>query len=108
MTFNGIPSALLLCPFIATLMAIPAFAEQDPLPNSQERRTTAAERLAPGESITLDGNFDEPVWRRAQVAADFVQIDPDNGQPPTEQTEFRIAFDARNIYIGVICHDSQA
>lgn len=84
-----------------------SFAQQ-PLPNAQERRTIAAERLTPGESITLDGNFDEAVWQRAQVATDFIQIDPDNGQPATEQTEFRIAFDANAIYIGVICHDSEA
>lgn len=90
-------------PFSAT-----SFAQQPPLPNAQERRTIAAERLAPGESITLDGSFDEAVWQRAQVATDFIQIDPDNGQPATEQTEFRIAFDANAIYLGVICHDSEA
>ena len=50
-----------------------------------------AERLADGESIVLDGRFDEPVWSRAVPAADFVQIDPINGQPPTEATEVRIA-----------------
>jgi len=83
-------------------------AQQLPLPSAQERRTIAAERLAPGEAITLDGNFDEAVWRRAQVAADFIQIDPDNGQPATEQTEFRVVFGADAIYIGVICHDSEA
>ena len=68
----------------------------------------AAERLAPGESIILDGSLDEGVWRRAQVATDFMQIDPDNGEPATEQTEFRIAFDGDALYLGVICHDSEA
>jgi len=91
----------LLCLFFA-VFAAPALAQQPPLPNAQERRTIAAERLAPGEAITLDGNFDEAVWRRAQVAADFIQIDPDNGQPATEQTEFRVVFGADAIYIGVI------
>jgi len=67
-----------------------------------------AEPLGPGESITLDGSLDEAVWRRAQVASDFLQIDPDNGTPATEQTEFRIAFDRNTLYLGVICHDSEA
>jgi len=108
MTFDCFRSTRLLCPLLAVFAAVPAFAQQPARPNAQERRTIGAEPLAPGESITLDGNFDEPVWRRAEVATDFVQIDPDNGQPATEQTEFRIAFDANNIYIGVTCYDSQA
>ena len=77
-------------------------------PPSQARRTIAAEPLRPEESITLDGNLDEAVWQRAQVATEFVQIDPDNGTPATEQTEFRIAFDRNTLYLGVICHDSEA
>ncbi len=85
-----------------------AAAQQPALPNTTERRTIVAERLSPGESITLDGAFDEAVWQRAQVAGNFIQIDPDNGQPATEPTEFRIVFDANAIYIGVTCSDSEA
>jgi hypothetical protein len=77
-------------------------------PSSQARRTIAAEPLRPEESITLDGSLDEAVWQRAQVATEFVQIDPDNGRPASEQTEFRIAFDRNTLYLGVICHDSEA
>src|ERR1051325_8775565 len=108
MTFDCFRSTRLLCPLLAVFAAVPAFAQQPARPNAQERRTIDAEPLAPGESITLDGNFDEPVWRRAEVATDFVQIDRARGEPATEQPEFRIAFDANNIYIGVICHDAEA
>jgi hypothetical protein len=108
MTLDLFRSTRLLCLPVLLSIAAPAFAQQPARPNAQERRSISAERLAPGESITLDGNFDEPVWRRAEVATDFVQIDPDNGEAATEQTEFRIAFDANNIYIGVLCHDSEA
>ena len=66
-----------------------------------------ATRLASGEHVSLDGRLDEPVWTRAQNAGDFVQVDPDNGKPATEQTEVRIAFDANALYIGVIAHDSE-
>ena len=80
------------------------------LPAAQQpaRRTIAAERMLDGEAITLDGNLDEAVWLRAPIASDFVQVDPDNGKPATEQTEVRIAFDANALYMGVIAHDSQA
>ena len=99
----------LFCLFAGVLLAGGAsFAQQ--LPQAQmaaERRTLAAERLAAGESITLDGQLDEAVWQRAQVGGDFRQIDPDNGKPATEPTEVRIAFDSNTIYLGVIAHDSE-
>ena len=87
----------LSCALGATLVASSSAFAQVALPNSQERRTIAAERMAPGESISLDGNLDEAVWQRAQVGTDFVQVDPDNGQPATEQTELRIAFETLQL-----------
>ena len=71
-----------------------------------DRRRMRAFRLNDGESIVLDGRLDEPVWTRAEPAGDFVQIDPDNGQPATEKTEVRIVFDADTLYIGITCYDS--
>jgi len=81
-----------------------ARAQQPPSP---DRRTIPAARLGVEERITLDGRLDEPVWIRATPAADFVQIDPDNGMPATEPTEVRIAFDGHALYIGVTCFDSE-
>ena len=75
-------------------------------PDNGDRRRIRAFRLNDGESLMLDGRLDEPVWARAEPAGDFVQIDPDNGQPATERTEVRIAFDADALYIGVTCYDS--
>ena len=42
----------------------------------------------------------KPVWQRADPAADFIQIDPDNGRPATEPTEVRIVFDERRALHG--------
>ena len=49
--------------------------------------------------ITIDGALDEEVWQRAAPAADFIQADPLEGQPATEITEVRIAYDADYLYI---------
>src|SRR5436190_19755202 len=110
MTNARFPVAGLLCPFVLLWVCSTELAGAQELtpPASQARRTIAAERLAPGESITLDGSLDEGVWRRAQVATDFIQIDPDNGEPATEQTEFRIVFNGDELYLGAICQDSEA
>ena len=60
---------------------------------------------AEGE-IVVDGNLDEPEWRLAQPATDFVQSDPRMGEPATERTEVRILYDDENLYLGVYCFDS--
>ena len=72
-----------------------------------ERRSMEAIRMAPGDSITLDGRLDEDVWMRAVPATNFLQRDPDNGQPATEQTEVRFVYDADKLYMGVTLFDSE-
>ena len=66
-----------------------------------------AYRLAEGESIDIDGAPDEPVWQQAVPATNFLQRDPDNGEPATEQTEVRIVFDRDRLILGIICHDAE-
>ncbi|MBI1955538.1 MAG: carbohydrate binding family 9 domain-containing protein, partial [Acidobacteria bacterium] len=39
---------------------------------------------------------------------DFLQRDPQEGAPSSEETEVRILFDTRNIYFGIFCFDSNA
>ena len=58
-------------------------------------------------SLKVDGTLDEPVWQEARVNLGFLQRDPQEGAASTEQTEFRVLFDKKNIYIGVVCYDSQ-
>ena len=67
-----------------------------------DRVVTAAETRAP---IVLDGALDEAVWRSVEPAADFVQAEPHEGEPASEATEVRVAFDADALYIGVVCRD---
>jgi hypothetical protein len=87
--------------FVALFLALaaggPAAAADDP-------RSIRALPLAAGERIAVDGALDEEVWTRAEVAKDFVQQEPLAGQPATDQTEVRLAYDADNIYLGVHCY----
>jgi len=72
-----------------------------------ERRTMAAVRMTADDSITLDGRLDEGVWLRAVPATNFMQRDPDNGAPATEQTEVRFVYDDDKLYMGVTLFDSE-
>ena len=57
-------------------------------------------------SIGVDGRLDEPVWAEAPAITDFIQSNPAEGEPGTEPTEFRVAFDDNAIYIGAMLYDS--
>ena len=59
------------------------------------------------ETVTLDGRLDEDIWMRAVPATNFIQMDPNNGQPATEQTEVRIVYNADMLYMGVTLFDSE-
>ena len=59
-------------------------------------------------AVTLDGALDEEIWRIGVPAADFVQAEPHEGQPATEPTEVRVAFDRDALYIGVLCRDASS
>ena len=93
--------ALLLASLCGALTPTYAIAQE-----AEPPRTVAASRLGPDERIELDGRLDEPIWTRAPAADAFRQQEPAEGSPETERTEVRIAFDADNLYIGAVLHDS--
>src|SRR5215210_2904726 len=55
----------------------------------------------------LDGKVDDEAWLKVEPYATFTQTDPIEGAPASERTEVRIVYDKSNIYIGVICFDSE-
>ena len=57
--------------------------------------------------ITVDGVLDEPVWETAPKIGDLTQRIPQTGQPPTERTEVTLLYDTNNLYIGIMCYDSE-
>ncbi len=56
--------------------------------------------------MLIDGNKNETCWSKADVATDFLERVPTEGNPPREKTEVRIAFDDYNIYVLAYCYDS--
>ena len=69
-----------------------------------ERRLKAAQ--AQGR-IELDGLLDEPSWGLAPLASQFVQNDPEEGHPATYDTEVKLLYDDRALYIGVFARDPE-
>ena len=101
------PIALLPLLLIFFGQTTPQATAQEGLTGFEDRRVMVAARLEPGENIDLDGILDEAAWERAEPAADFVQIDPNNGAAPTEPTEVYILFSENSMYMGVVAYDSE-
>lgn len=53
-----------------------------------------------GEAPRIDGLPNDPAWEQVEWGGgDFVQRSPDDGQAPSQQTKFKILYDAKNLYI---------
>src|SRR5688572_17475774 len=59
----------------------------------------------PGVAPVIHGVLRDDAWTLANRAHGFVQRDPDNGQPMTEDTYVQIAYDDRYLYVAVTCLD---
>src|SRR5687767_4782539 len=73
-------------------------------PEHESRAPQAQAVRAVGE-IEIDGVLDEPTWREPPVADRFLQFDPNSGEPATQRTEVRFAYDDETFYIGARMHD---
>jgi len=59
------------------------------------------------DAIRIDGRFTEAAWDQAIPASSFVQWEPDEGASASEKTEVRILYDDKNLYISVVCFDTE-
>lgn len=66
-----------------------------------------AARLAPGESIAIDGSLEHAAWARAPAYRAFVEHSPRNGAAPSHETTVQLLFDDHALYAGVRAFDPQ-
>jgi len=62
--------------------------------------------LLNGTELQMDGIVDEAFWLNITGNGNFLMQEPVEGNEPTDSTEIRVAYDKQNIYISVICYDS--
>jgi hypothetical protein len=58
------------------------------------------------EIIIIDGKLDEASWKEAPVIDDFFRVEPRQGGSYLHDTQVRLLFDKKNLYVGVFCQDS--
>ncbi|MCC7126786.1 MAG: hypothetical protein IT178_18190 [Acidobacteria bacterium] len=66
-----------------------------------------ATAVAATDAMVVDGVFDEATWDSAPKVAEFVQREPAEGAAPSHNTEARIAFDDRALYVAIRAFDAE-
>jgi hypothetical protein len=99
------PASVLLLIALPIALTVSAASAQTSLTEIHKGRKMYAVPVDDG-AIKLDGVLNEPQWKLAEPATDFIQRLPHTGMPATERTEVRILYDQHNIYVGVHCLDS--
>jgi hypothetical protein len=61
--------------------------------------------VAVDEPLHIDGRLDEGVYGRVPAITEFVQIEPDAGQPVSEATAVWVLYDRDHLYISARCSD---
>lgn len=70
-----------------------------------EKRTYTTRALATVESPEIDGRIDEKAWDIVEWTGDYIENQPDENTPPTEQTKFKIVYDKKFLYFAFRCFD---
>ena len=90
-----------LTAFLLTSVAVSSSRAADVLQVAATRLTDQAVPPA------VDGRVNDEAWLNIAPYDNFTQQDPIEGAPASERTEVRVIFDKSNVYIGIICFDSE-
>ena len=72
---------------------------------SQTKKSVSTKKTT--ETISIDAELNEASWKDAEIATDFVSLEPKNGTPIPEEfkTEVKILYSNDAIYIGAKLYD---
>ena len=74
--------------------------------NSYPKRTHFATKLSTVAPL-IDGNLNDPAWQTVAWADSFVQLNPIEGDPPSEHTQFKVLYGPKSIFFAVMSYDSE-
>jgi hypothetical protein len=75
--------------------------------NPDRKRIYYAKRINPHPPV-IDGKSDDAAWQKVEWSGDFLQREPYEGKPPSQQTAFKILYDDKNLYVVIRAFDTEA
>ncbi|MDG1571044.1 DUF5916 domain-containing protein [Robiginitalea sp. M366] len=76
-------------------------------PDAVPRKTYTTQSIMPAQAPTIDGDLSDAAWEQVPWGGDFIEHRPDENTPPAQQTQFRILYDASNLYVGIRAFDTE-
>ncbi len=71
-----------------------------------KKRIYTTKPLKGSEAPTIDGLINESSWDLVDWTSDFIENEPDENTPPSDQTKFKILYDQKYLYVAYRCYDS--
>ena len=60
-----------------------------------------------GSPPAIDGVIDADEWRDAARVADFIQFQPNRGEPAEFETEVAVLYDNAHLYVAFLAYDPE-
>ena len=90
------------------LLSAGAGATYAQTPTSAQVERPAVAAVARTGQVELDGSLADSAWLAAPEATDFLQHEPQEGEPATQRTSVRFLYDDEALYIGARMYDELA
>lgn len=93
----------LALPLLLTAGQLLAGTGSDNANGKKKYRTHHVNPLAPA----IDGLLNDDAWKNVEWSDGFIQREPFEGKPPSQQTAFKILYDDKNLYVAVRAYDDE-
>ena len=74
--------------------------------DSKPLRTYTTIRLSTAKPV-IDGKLDDDCWKTGEWGGDFTQWIPKEGAKPSQETQFKILYDDKNLYVAIRAFDKE-
>ena len=70
------------------------------------RRVYFATRLIKDKPV-IDGHLNDECWKTGEWTGNYTQWTPKEGAKPSQQTQFKILYDEKYLYVAIKCFDNE-
>ena len=60
-----------------------------------------------GSTPEINGVLDDPCWQQGEWSLNYIQQQPYEGKPPSQNTTLKILYDDKNIYVAIRAYDTE-
>jgi len=93
--------------FFLHVLCFSCLVSQETNPSSLSSYHRSMEAVKVTTAPKIDGKINDAVWEKADFQSNFLQREPNEGEPATEKTEVAVIYDDKNLYIAARCYDSE-